>query len=455
MEHLFSPCTRLWDLFEGQDHLNLPAGIQELNLDVSTDELLSAEMALTYADLFSMLGNRNTNAWLTPHAAVAAREDYGATYSWEQLDGSCCIHFDADGKEINLFARSPQHLLEICNVVLRLLAASVVRSVILHKLGSRDGTLSNAPILAHLMEQCQSLKALKLKRIEMDEDCIRMLGDFSRPDLEIDLKHCRITGAAAAVLVQVLGRNQGPTKLDCCYVDNFVLTDGLRGNSSLKRLTPRISSNLQVGNRELIAIAGALRENKGLVELNLRSRWSNETSWGAICDSLETHPTLEVLTFQETDTFPDPPVPVPPAVLKSRVQAIVDMMKMNISIHTIRLATHYEVLVGPVIIPYLETNRFRPRVRAVQKTRPIAYRVKVMGRALLAVRTDPNRFWMLLSGNADVAFPPTTASTAPATDLLTPATAAAPVNVATVTASATATSNVVAPAAGQKRKQCP
>jgi hypothetical protein len=29
------------------------------------------------------------------------------------------------------------------------------------------------------------------------------------------------------------------------------------------------------------------------------------------------------------------------------------------------------------------------------------YRVKVLGRALLAVRTDPNRFWMLLSGNAD------------------------------------------------------
>jgi hypothetical protein len=432
MEHLFSPCTRLWDLFEGQDHLNLPAGIQELNLDVSTDELLSAEMALTYADLFSMLGNRNTNAWLTPHAAVAAREDYGATYSWEQLDGSCCIHFDADGKEINLFARSPQHLLEICNVVLRLLAASVVRSVILHKLGSRDGTLSNAPILAHLMEQCESLKALKLKRIEMDEDCIRMLGDFSRPDLEIDLKHCRITGAAAAVLVQVLGRNQGPTKLDCCYVDNFVLTDGLRGNSSLKRLTPRISSNLQVGNRELIAIAGALRENKGLVELNLRSRWSNETSWGAICDSLETHPTLEVLILQDTDS--DRPLPVPPAVLKSRVQAIVDMMKVNISIHAIHLAHRYEVLVGPVIMPYLQKNWFRPRVRAVQKARPIPYRAKVLGRALLAVRTNPNRFWVLLSGNPEVAFSSTTATTTLATDLRTPAAAVATLIAAAVAA---------------------
>jgi hypothetical protein len=38
-----------------------------LNLDVSTDEVLSAETAFTYADSYAMLANENAVVWLTPH----------------------------------------------------------------------------------------------------------------------------------------------------------------------------------------------------------------------------------------------------------------------------------------------------------------------------------------------------------------------------------------------------
>jgi hypothetical protein len=54
----------------------------------------------------------------------------------------------------------------------------------------------------------------------------------------------------------------------------------------------------------------------------------------------------------------------------------------------------------------------------------------VLGRALLAGRTAANSFWMLLSGNAEVAFSSTTASTTVAANLATPATAAATSNAA-------------------------
>jgi hypothetical protein len=75
MDHLFSPCTRLHDILESQFSVevlryNRAERLQELNLNVSTEELLSAERAFTYADLYAMLGNQNTFAWLTPHAAV-------------------------------------------------------------------------------------------------------------------------------------------------------------------------------------------------------------------------------------------------------------------------------------------------------------------------------------------------------------------------------------------------
>jgi hypothetical protein len=89
------------------------------------------------------------------------------------------------------------------------------------------------------------------------------------------------------------------------------------------------------------------------------------------------------------------------------------MLKVNMSIHTIPIEwcySEHELFRGSVI-PYLEMNRLRPRVGAIQKARPLSYRAKVLGRALVAARTDVNCFWVLLSGNAEVAFSSTTATT--------------------------------------------
>jgi hypothetical protein len=290
----------------------------------------------------------------------------------------------------------------------------------------------NAPSFADLVEQCQSLKALTLEQLALDEDFIRVLGDISRLGLEIELKDCRITGAAAAELAQVLGRNRGPTKIDSCQIDNFVLANGLRGNSRLKSLEPLFPSSPEDSNREVLAVAGALRENKGLAELKLTHQWGMSVeTWDAVCDSLKTHPTLKVLELWVTQSLFG-------VVLNSRIQALVDMLKVNMSIHTIRLPSRYcehELFRGSVI-PYLETNRLRPRTRAIQKARPIAYRAKVLGRALLTARTDANSFWMLLSGNAEVAFSPTTATTTLAANLPT---AAATSNAAAAAVAATTT----------------
>jgi hypothetical protein len=119
------------------------------------------------------------------------------------------------------------------------------------------------------MERCQSLKVLELNYLEMDENHCRALGDYTRPDLEIALHCCKITSAGARVLAEILGCNQGPTKLDDIYINNSILADGLRGNSRLKLFASHISSSPEDGNGQVLAIADALRENKGLVKLNL------------------------------------------------------------------------------------------------------------------------------------------------------------------------------------------
>jgi hypothetical protein len=433
MERLFSPCTRLHDRLERQGRLEEvrrrhPEPLQELNLNVSTEEFLSAERAFTYADLHDMLGDDedafHTVLWLTPHAS-GTRNGGVAVDAWLQLHGSCCFSFNADGKDVTAFARSSEHLLEICEIVVRLLAVSVVHSVILQN-GLRD-VFINAPALAYLMEQCQSLQILSLKDLEMDEDHCRVLGAYSRPGLEFSLECCKFTDAGASALAEVLGRNQGPTKLDECEIDNVVFANGLRGNSRLKRLKVAFSRNVEVADRQLHAILGALKENKGLVDLNLGNGFSvNDEIWGAICNSLKTHPTLEVLILCGTFRVAVPT----PALVSSRIQTLVDMMKVNMSIHTMLLDPRYSQheIFRVSVIPYLETNRLRPHLFAIQRTRPITYRAKVLGRALLTAHTDANSFWMLLSGNCEVAFPSSTTTNAAAGNLITAATTAATSN---------------------------
>jgi hypothetical protein len=409
--------------------------LQELKLDVSIEELLSAERAFIYTDLYAMMGNEDTFAWLTPHAAVTRLEE--AECFWP-----CRLSIIADeNKGIIAFSRYPEHLLEICDVLLRLLAASDVHSVIQQRWSCPSDVSIDAPALAYLLQQCQSLKCLTLKDQTLDENHFRVLGDYSRPRLEIELTYCKLTNTGTSALAEVLGRNQGPTKLDCCYTDYSVLADGLRGNTGLKSFRPRIHSSSVVNKREVLAIADALRESKGLVELNLSYGCfgENDETWSVICDALKTHPTLEVLNLSSSLTT----AAKIPAVITSRMQALLDLMKMNQLIHTIRLKdvhSRHELFQGSVI-PYLETNLLRPRLLAIPKTRPIAYRVKMLGRALLAARTNANSFWMLLSGNAEVAFPLRTTTIVAAANLPTPATTAATsaLNVAAVAAIAPTT----------------
>jgi hypothetical protein len=71
MERLFSPCTRYRPIVQSQGRVGPDLlVVQELNLDVSTEELLSAERAFTYADLYAMLRSLKGVVWLTSHAAV-------------------------------------------------------------------------------------------------------------------------------------------------------------------------------------------------------------------------------------------------------------------------------------------------------------------------------------------------------------------------------------------------
>jgi hypothetical protein len=119
----------------------------------------------------------------------------------------------------------------------------------------------------------------------------------------------------------------------------------------------------------------------------------SDDAWDAVCDSLKTHPTLQVLSLR---SFEDASLaPFAPSVSKSWIQTFVDVLKVNMTIHTMHLHDRYNSeheLFRKSVSPYLETNRLRPRLLAIKKTRPVSYRTKVVGRALLAVLNDANSF---------------------------------------------------------------
>jgi hypothetical protein len=223
----------------------------------------------------------------------------------------------------------------------RLVAASAVHSVILNKCRSPGKISVNSTSLAYLMEHCQSLKALILEQLALNEDHFRVLDTYYRPDLKIQLIRCKVTRAGASALAEILRCNRGPTRRELCAMDYSGLANGLRGNSHLKRLSPSIFNGPRDGTRQVLALAGALKENIGLVELNLcglqTGLLEKAEMWSAICDSLENHPTLEVLNLSATFTG----ATMASAVLNFRILALVKMLKVNLSIHTTYLPVRY------------------------------------------------------------------------------------------------------------------
>jgi hypothetical protein len=82
---------------------------------------------------------------------------------------------------------------------------------------------------------------------------------------------------------------------------------------------------------------------------------------------------------------------------------LADMVQRNIVLHTIILSEgeRDEQIYTGSILPYLETNLYRPRVLAVKQTTERPFREKVLGRALYCVKSNPNLVWMFLSENVD------------------------------------------------------
>jgi hypothetical protein len=142
------------------------------------------------------------------------------------------------------------------------------------------------------------------------------------------------------------------------------------------------------------------------LDLNLNNQPISDENWTIICESLQAHPTLTSLNL----IYISPRTQTGGSIALSTEQraqrsVLADMMKRNTSLHTIRLCADErdQQIYAEMILPYLETNRYRPRVLAITKA-AIPLRRPLLGLALQtrSVRNTSNFVWMFLSANLDI-----------------------------------------------------
>jgi hypothetical protein len=289
-----------------------------------------------------------------------------------------------------------------CDFALGLLATSDKRDVYISGIHRELSRPLSGETLSLFFQQSRScLRKVNLSHMALTEDQCRALATMSRLEVELVMYNCSLANDAAGAFVECLQSDKGPVELSYCEIDSQILASALTGKSSLTRLELLPTNDTEHG----ISFR-ALANNRGLLDLNLYNHNISDENWTILCESLQAHPTLTSLDLQST--WPRSPtggrITVTDDDQKTRrTRALAEMVQHNTVLLTIDLSEvgRDEQIYTAEIIPYLETNRYRPRVVAVKKTIARPFREKVLGRALYCVKSNPNLVWMFLSENVD------------------------------------------------------
>jgi hypothetical protein len=208
-----------------------------------------------------------------------------------------------------------------------------------------------------------------------------------------------------ARLFECLQSRRGPIQLIRCSIDNRVLANALTGNSRVTKLEPAVHRDTTADDARVPALFPALASNRGLLDLNFRSHPIDGENWTILCESLKAHPSLTSLDLRDTRplSLTGTRIMLSDEQKTHRTCVLAEMVKHNTVLQTIHLreTERDEQIYAELILPHLETNRYRPRVLAVKKTTERPYHEKVLGRALHCVRSNPTLVWMFLSQNVD------------------------------------------------------
>jgi hypothetical protein len=395
LESLFRPSTRF-------RHDRLRAGWAEVELlqDLALEDILAT--GITWEDFFLFCWKKVV--WMTPDVYVCSgymvtnADDLevlalqAETYRCPRPSFPVRVHVRA-GTAVAAATAT-------CDFLLRILATCEKDGVFI----SNDSRavilpLSGAGLTRFFQESRSCLRRVTLNHMDLSEDLCLALATMSRLDVALKMTRCTPTDDAAGAFVECLqSAGRGPINLYECTLDSQILANALTGNSRVTRLKPR--TTFETSNADTAVIFRALAKDKSLVDLNLRDHSISDENWTILCESLQAHPILTSLNLTYTR----------PRVLNDeeraqRTRVLADMVQGNTSLHTIEQSAgeYDQQIYAEMILPYLDTNRYRPRVLAITKA-DIPLRRPFLGLALQtrSVRKNSNFLWMFLSRNPDV-----------------------------------------------------
>jgi hypothetical protein len=340
--------------------------------------------------------------WMTPGVYVCFQYDAGDPVILS-LGGDGGGIQSTDLRVLATRGTATAVVMTTCDFLVRLLATSEEHGVYIRGSSYEVSTpLSGAALSISFQESRDSLREVLFHGVALSADLCHALATMSRLDVEVVLSYCRLSNDAAGAFVECLQSDRCPIKLISCEIDSQTIAHALTGNSRVTTLKPDFG---ETNDAEMAVVFAALANNSGLVELDLYCCYISDDNWSSLCQSLQAHPTLTSLGLR--NTLPRPRIGGRIALTADqkahRTRLLADMVQRNTVLHNIQLSEDErdeEIYTGS-ILPYLETNLYRPRVLAVKKTKERPFREKMLGRALASVKTNANLVWMFLSENVD------------------------------------------------------
>jgi hypothetical protein len=171
--------------------------------------------------------------------------------------------------------------------------------------------------------------------------------------------------------------------------------NALRCNSHLERLLLSDFDFSKEGT--LDALAAAVSENKGLVDLGFQNCHLDEISFSELMRALSTHSSLLTLDLTGIKLNMNG---------TKATKAVAEMLSVNTQLEGIRIEDDVRTLSfdawSALVTPRLACNVYRKRFPAIQEIRPLSTRAAVMASTLAHVSNKPSPAFMLLRENVDI-----------------------------------------------------
>jgi hypothetical protein len=362
---------RFLDTYHNPNDASQLDNLVEVELTGGTTGEILLHRGFTWEDFYSVANGKfvwmNPNVYidLSPNCTRHFYRSFLAVFVRPELEDEG----DRGLFRIGVYASSIASATIACDILLQLLTTSEIRRITL----TTDDVYNDFPVsrlaFSHfLIHSSHSLKVLELNSLRMDACHCHAIDASTRTDLQIDLDHsCGISELGESVLLESIRQNRGPTRLDRVNLDARRLANALRGNNIFSPWST--ASDGSTERQEYYhSFFQALAENEGLVKLVIsHSIPISDEHWDVLWQSISRHPRLENLSM----SLLAGDKPLTDAQKTRRTHAILDALRVNTVLHTIRLCRQecdLEML-DNMIRPRLLVYRYRLRVAAISKER--------------------------------------------------------------------------------------